>query len=260
MKLGVAYNVFDGIELLESSINNIRSEVDYICVIYQKTSNIGMRIDGCMFQYMLSKIADLVDCFYEYKPNLLLDGCGNEINKRNIGLELCRGEKCTHFMSMDVDEFYVKDEFINAKRMLDNTNYDGSTCMMQEYYGDNEHTFLPNDKYVVSFIYKITDNIFKYGTYFPNNVDPTRRIKCGNIKIFDRSELQMHHMTWVRNDIRMKMLNSSGRNKYGTDDEINSVVDYYNNWQDGMDAFFQSGKHKLIKIKPYIEMEVIKWK
>ena len=41
MKLGVSYNVFDGEELLESSIKSIRSEVDYISVVYQTVSNFG---------------------------------------------------------------------------------------------------------------------------------------------------------------------------------------------------------------------------
>jgi hypothetical protein len=35
MKLGAAYNVFDGEELLENSIVSIRSEVDYVVVVYQ---------------------------------------------------------------------------------------------------------------------------------------------------------------------------------------------------------------------------------
>ena len=35
MKLGAAYNVFDGEELLENSIVSIRPEVDYVVVVYQ---------------------------------------------------------------------------------------------------------------------------------------------------------------------------------------------------------------------------------
>ena len=35
MKLGVAYNVFDGEELLETSIQSVRPCADYICIVYQ---------------------------------------------------------------------------------------------------------------------------------------------------------------------------------------------------------------------------------
>ena len=38
-KLGVSYNLFTGIELLEHSIKCIRKEVDYICVVYSLTSH-----------------------------------------------------------------------------------------------------------------------------------------------------------------------------------------------------------------------------
>ena len=40
-KLGVAYNLFTGFELLEYSIKCILKEVDYICVVYSLTSHRG---------------------------------------------------------------------------------------------------------------------------------------------------------------------------------------------------------------------------
>ena len=41
MKLGVAYNIFDGEEMLIHSLRNLRPMVDYVCVVYQTTSNFG---------------------------------------------------------------------------------------------------------------------------------------------------------------------------------------------------------------------------
>lgn len=41
MKVGISYNLFDGEELLESSIKSIRDNVDYISVVYQTVSNFG---------------------------------------------------------------------------------------------------------------------------------------------------------------------------------------------------------------------------
>ena len=39
MNLGIAYNVFDGLELLEGSIKSVRNCVDYIVVVYSTISN-----------------------------------------------------------------------------------------------------------------------------------------------------------------------------------------------------------------------------
>ena len=39
MKLGVAFNVFNGEELLVEAFKNVRNNADFICVIYQEESN-----------------------------------------------------------------------------------------------------------------------------------------------------------------------------------------------------------------------------
>ena len=39
MKLGVAFNVFNGEELLVEAIKNVRNNAYFICVIYQEESN-----------------------------------------------------------------------------------------------------------------------------------------------------------------------------------------------------------------------------
>jgi len=41
-KMGACYNLFDGHELLEYSIASIRSEVSFVCVVYQ-TSTVLVR-------------------------------------------------------------------------------------------------------------------------------------------------------------------------------------------------------------------------
>ena len=41
MKIGISYNLFDGEELLESSIKSIRNNVEYVSVVYQTISNFG---------------------------------------------------------------------------------------------------------------------------------------------------------------------------------------------------------------------------
>ena len=59
MKLGVSYNLFDGEELLEGSIKQIRSEVDYISVVYQEVSNFGESCDKNLLIFF-SSILDFI--------------------------------------------------------------------------------------------------------------------------------------------------------------------------------------------------------
>jgi hypothetical protein len=50
------YEVFDAEELLEGSINSIKSNVDYVCVVYQTTSNFGHKCNP----YLEELLEDLV--------------------------------------------------------------------------------------------------------------------------------------------------------------------------------------------------------
>ena len=46
MRLGVSYNIFDGEEVLEGCIKQIREQVDFISVVYQTKSNFGNPADA----------------------------------------------------------------------------------------------------------------------------------------------------------------------------------------------------------------------
>ena len=106
MKIGVAYNFFDGEELLESSIKSIRNNVDYITVIYQQISNFGLNSKINIKDFLQDLVnKKLIDDFIEYKPRVGAGGHFNEIVKRNLGLYECSRENCTHFLLMDSDEF-----------------------------------------------------------------------------------------------------------------------------------------------------------
>ena len=71
MTLGAAYNVFDNEELLEASVRAIRGEVDFVAIVYQRTSNFG---SPCSPELMptLSALLDsgLVDEIIEYTPRI----------------------------------------------------------------------------------------------------------------------------------------------------------------------------------------------
>ena len=231
MILGVSYNLFDGEELLEGSIKQIRDQVDYISVVYQTKSNFGNPADSNLVPLLQDlKSRGLVDTLYLYEPSTI-DGFNNEVTKRNIGLDLSRKASCTHHMSMDSDEYYTAEEFKYMKDRVEEKDADAAYCKMQSYYKTWEYALDPPEEYYVATIYKIKDNakfVFQYPCVVL--VDPTRRMsKVNNPLVFDRQNVQMHHGSYIRNDVRSKLVNSSSRAAFVND--IDKIVNYYNTWE-----------------------------
>ena len=73
-KLGIAYNLFDGEELLEKSILSIRNVVDYVCIVWQRVSNKGNFADPYL-EVFLNKLKEkgLIDELIEYVPRKFTD-------------------------------------------------------------------------------------------------------------------------------------------------------------------------------------------
>jgi hypothetical protein len=226
MKIGISYNVFDGEELLENSIKSIRNNVDFISVVYQTTSNFGNPCDDGLIP-LLNRLKEdgLVDELFEYKPKTNKGGHYNEITKRNIGLFLSEGAGCTHHMAMDSDEFYTDEQFKYLKSTMLEGDYDSSACQMTTYYKDSIYRLDPKEEYYVSLLFKIkSGKEFVMGHPFPVLVDPTRRMDPGKSKIFTREEIEMHHMSYVRKDLRKKLQNSSASPNFKN---IDKLVNYF---------------------------------
>lgn len=247
MKLGVSYNIFDGEELLENSIKSIRENVDYISVVYQEVSNFGNPCDENLVTLLKSlKKEGLIDELHKYRPQPQRGGHFNEITKRNIGVFLSQGNGCTHHMAMDSDEFYTTEQFKFLKTTVLEGDYDSSVSQMCTYYKKPIYQLDPKEDYYVSLIFKIDDKSkYELGCPFPVLVDPTRRMVSDKCKIFTREEIEMHHMSFVRNNINTKLLNSSANSSFNT--IIPKIVDYYNNWEYPNDVMWASGN--LLKVK-----------
>jgi hypothetical protein len=248
MKIGISYNVFDGEELLESSINSIRDNVDYISVVYQTISNFGNPCDKNLVPLLEDlKSRGLVDELFEYRPRVNSGGHMNEITKRNIGLSLSEGAGCTHHMAMDSDEFYTDEQFKFLKKEMLDGNYDSSACQMTTYYKEPIYRLDPKEEYYVSLLFKIRQGVeFVMGHPFPVLVDPTRRMNPGNCKIFSRDEIEMHHMSYVRKDLRKKLQNSSASPNFKN---IDKLVDYYNDWEFPKKGLMGGAPDKFYNIK-----------
>jgi hypothetical protein len=230
MKLGVSYNVFDGEELLENSIKSIRKNVDHISVVYQTESNFGNPCDEGLVPLLEKLKSDgLIDELFMYKPTLNRGGHYNELRKRNLGLYISEGASCTHHMAMDSDEFYTDEQFKFMKEEMLNGDFDSSACQMTTYYKDSKYRLEPKEEYYVTLPFKIRQGVeFIMGCQFPVLVDPTRRMDAGSCRIFSREEIEMHHMSYVRKDIRKKLQNSSASPNFRN---IDKIVDYFNKWE-----------------------------
>lgn len=232
IKFGASYNVFDGIELLEGSIKSIRETVDYISVVYQDISNSGQE-SGEDIKGLLDDLFNkgLVDEIYHYKPKLNMGLHWNELEKRKLGAYLSQNANCKYHLSTDCDEYYLKEQLEYVKKCyLDDETIDSGYCQMQTYYKSTEYVLDPPEEYYVSLFFNITDgNNFGFGKNGVVLVDPTRNMDSINPKVFTRDEIQMHHMSYVRNNIRKKLENSSAFETIKI--SIDKIVDCYNNWK-----------------------------
>jgi len=248
MRLGVSYNLFDGEELLEGSIKQIRRHVDYISVVYQTISNFGNPCNTELVP-LLEKLKSegLVDELFKYSPKINKGGHSNEIQKRNIGLALSQGAGCTHHMSMDSDEYYLGSEFENLKKIVTEGDYDSSYCQMQTYYKSFEYILDPPETYYVSLIFKIkNDSNYVLMAPSPVLVDPTRRLSpTNNPIVLERKNIELHHMSFVRNNVSLKLNNSSANISFNN--KIIDITNHYNNWTYPNKVMWASGE--LLNVK-----------
>jgi hypothetical protein len=247
MKLGISYNVFDSEELLEGSIKQLRNLSHYISIVYQKKSNYGNDCNSNLenfLQYL--KDSKLVDEIVEYNPEMNNPHL-NEVNKRNVGLEISRRNLCTHHISMDCDEYYITEDFKKVMEDIENNGYESSFCQMKTYYKDWEHQYLIPEEYYVPLIFKIKDGvIYRFNEPCPVDCDPTRKMKVVKFKIYERNDIEMHHGSYIRNNIEKKLINSSALVNYSNN--LNALISHYKNWRDGDPGFVAGVPCKVIEL------------
>lgn len=219
MKLAVGYNCFNGVELLEHSIKQIRNKVDYIIVSYQEKDWYGINKISIQDIQLLNdlknrKIIDSLNCFvissYVKKP---IQAKLLEIQKRNNMKNYCENKGFDFYLDMDVDEFYKEEEFENIKKYIEENNIDYSYCRFIDYYNEPIFRNKKLSKSYVPFICKLKKNK-KLGLNTMSNIvmDPTRGYiinKEDVTYIIPEDKLIMHHMSNVRKNLKEKYLSSS---------------------------------------------------
>lgn len=229
-KISAIFNTWDGDELLWYSIRQIRPVVDVIIVVYQNISNYGEH-------YSPEIPSAFCDHIIHYQPDLKLGGSRNETNKRNIGLEKAKELGCTHFILMDNDELYETNEFKYYRDLIYYNQCDSSACRLFTYYKHPTIQLTPLEDYFVPFICKLKEDT-KIGHYrnYPVKADPTRQSNYYQ-NFYQINIPLMHHYSWVRKDIGLKVRNSSARNMMKHSDQI--IKEFNDFYRTGKITFYQ---------------------
>ena len=211
MKLGVSYNVYDGEELLRFAAKSVRSEVDFICAVYQPVSYVGNPADpGLPALLDQLKSEGLIDDVITFKNDLSLVSYENEVNARNTGRLASVAQGCTHHITIDVDEFFHAHEVRYAKKVMEDGDFDCSIVGMETYYKRPEYMVIPSQNLLIPFIQKAEHPHLSHELKWPYKTDRTR---CSSVydkcRVFTTDEIKMHHMSHVRRDIDKKIRNSA---------------------------------------------------
>lgn len=226
MKLGISYPVFDGEELLEFAIEPIRDQLYHISVVYQIISYFGNAASPDLLPTLDNlKTAGLIDETIFYENDASIGPKANELIHRNLGLEASRKAGCSHHISADVDEFYDRHQLRYAKDVM-GSGYDSSVASSLTYYKDPTYLITPNPDVMIPFIHPV-DNHYDKDAHFPYHVEITRKPSRSHIcKPFAADEMVIHHMSYVRKDMRRKFENSSNAKSVGIDRLMASFENY----------------------------------
>ena len=221
---GVIYNAFDGLELLEASLRNVRDEADAIVVVYQTTSHFGNTIDI----YNISDVIDylkgegLIDyaIHKNYDPVKTIGGAKSiEIDKRNIGLQKLHELGINYFRISDVDEFFDPQQFKDAFNFGKESNYNRFFCRIKTFSDVKKQDLVESDGVNTSAFYRIIDRKHRIGPSShptPIRIDSNRKYGIagdGKSYTFKSKDLLMYHYRLVRLDLHTKLENSAGNAK-----------------------------------------------
>ena len=157
-----------------------------------------------------------------------------EVYKRELGRQAAEKAGCTHFMSMDADEFYLAEQLVAAKRHILEHRLAATACRMRLYFKLPTCELQPlDDVNAVPFIVELRPGRhFRLAVPSPLLLDPTRKCSdTGPIVLLPRELVEMHHMTFVRKDVRSKLTNVSNRANYRAD--VDAFVAQFHRWLPG---------------------------
>ncbi len=249
MRLAALYSCFNGLELLEGSIEQIYPHVDDIILCYQTISNKGeeyLKVESFIKGFQ----GDCKVRILKFEPNLSLSTKENEKAKLQMRIDYAKKIGCTHFFSSAEDHYYKPREFEQAKKMVINSDNDVTFTAMYTYYKYATWQLDPIEDYYMPFICKLYPNTkVQHNPNYPLRVDPSIQINtCDSWYLFDQSKIMLHHYSMVRNDVASKFRNAgaSMRWKPGSVERFKDQYDNYN-IQDNPGVDYFGGRKIIIK-------------
>jgi hypothetical protein len=208
MRLIAIFSVWDDYKLLRCSVENIRPLVDGILIIASTKSTHG--------EYSAIPEEWRNDELHVREPHFNVP-LHSETDKRNFGLQIAREKGYTHFITMDADEFYKADEFKKIKDRFKDPNLQGIVCPCVTYF-KNPTLTIGRDYTLVPHIHKLTPTIkHEFNKRYPFawdsagiRIDPTRSLNITSGVEYSE-EIELHHMSWIRDDFQKKIRNSTAR-------------------------------------------------
>lgn len=262
-KLGATLNIFDGEELLLDLLVSIRKEVDFVSIVFQEVGHWGdLRADSHLRDFLRSlKNLGMIDEVIDWTPK---NAASNEylfhtmdVEKRQAGLKLAQENGCTHFIVLDNDEFYTRKQFRYMKRIMmrSNSKWDYSVLRHLQYYKNTNLIKREREEEYVMGIFRIDQSTeFRYGAESKFPIDPARKIEGESVLEFSRFEVCMHHLSYVRKDIRKKLLASQART--GNQESLNQIISRYESFRYPQRGIWAHGVEiDLKKIRPHIHLK-----
>jgi len=273
-KLALTINAFDATEFLETILNEIRDQVDYVMAIYQEKSYWGNPMDPIDFEELNRlKNLGLIDELYKFTPDFTKYSRVQETEKRNLGINLMKDRGFSHILNIDADELYDKDQFKEAKHQINKNGWPITYWSYVNYYKDFEHYLVYPFRPLVPGIHSTFFN-YTYQGPAPGPTDPTRRINNPfnlGTYVFPDEVIRMQHLARVRKDLRKKLVNWSAKN-YFEEELIDKAVERWESWKEGQDAIMLFNvPDKSVKVKklekrltkitiPWVEEMMEEWK
>lgn len=216
MNLILIYNLFDGIELLEHNAKLLKPHVDFVVVHYQKRNWYGKELDYDVVTE-LKRLNDL-KIIDEYILFDRFTAVNNPFAAKNIEYikrltikNWAKKRHFTHYLELDIDEFFEPQQFNEAKTKVIEKNVMTSSCKLYDYFLKPYYRKDCLNPKEIPFICSLFNNNEQS---FKTDVDPTR-VTAGyseNHYSFTEEELMMHHMETVRKNILLKYESTSRGN------------------------------------------------
>jgi hypothetical protein len=249
MKLAVCFTVFNGLELLESAVENITNQADKIIICYQDVSNRGEycpHVSGFMLRFLNQYKCHVI----KYETDLNLNTKENERKKHQMMIDYAKTLDATHFLLTATDHFYKEDEIIFAKKVIKALDYDVTLTAMYTYYKFPTWQLTPIEDYYMPFICKLyPETKIERVRGFPVRVDPSVQINtCKTWHLFPQDQVMLHHYSMIRVDIQNKFRNAAASirwSKEQVEDFINEFENYDLDRNPGI-SYFNGRKIKVV--------------